>query len=402
MRTRRCWRSTTSASSSTWRPRGPSGTRPGCRPSTAPIASSRTSSPTTRSHAACRSRVPAAVWARAGYFAYDTMTLIGPGTWEAARAAVDAALTAVDLVAGGAPHAYACCRPPGHHACRAALRRLVLPEQLSRRRPGARRARRAGRGARHRRAPRQRNAGDLLGAERRARRLGARRSRRRLVPALPRLRRRARRRSRRRREPERAGGAREAATSRGSTAVRLAVEWAANSAAEALVVPLGVDAAAADPESPLDVSAAALPRGRPDARRARTADGARAGRRLRPGDDRPAGARGSARDRADAVTAATLFGRPLPPGGTIGVAARGEPVRRALADRAGRRMVGGAGLPGEAGRRRVCPRRLRRRRREAAGSRPDGAVRGPRGRRRAVPAGRLRLGADDPVSSIST
>jgi acetoin utilization deacetylase AcuC-like enzyme len=59
--------------------------------------------------------VPAAVWARPGLFAYDTMTLIGPGTWEAARAAVDVALTAVDLVAGGEPLAYACCRPPGHH-----------------------------------------------------------------------------------------------------------------------------------------------------------------------------------------------------------------------------------------------------------------------------------------------
>ena len=46
------------------------------------------------------------------------MTLIGPGTWEAARAAVDVALTAVDLVADGAPLAYACCRPPGHHVTR--------------------------------------------------------------------------------------------------------------------------------------------------------------------------------------------------------------------------------------------------------------------------------------------
>jgi acetoin utilization deacetylase AcuC-like enzyme len=63
--------------------------------------------------------VPTAVWARTGYFAYDTMTLIGPGTWDAARAAVDSALTAVDLVAAGAPCAYACCRPPGHHVCRA-------------------------------------------------------------------------------------------------------------------------------------------------------------------------------------------------------------------------------------------------------------------------------------------
>jgi acetoin utilization deacetylase AcuC-like enzyme len=63
-------------------------------------------------------RPPAAVWARPGLFAYDTMTLIGPGTWEAARAAVDVALTAVDLVAGGEPLAYACTRPPGHHVTR--------------------------------------------------------------------------------------------------------------------------------------------------------------------------------------------------------------------------------------------------------------------------------------------
>ena len=62
--------------------------------------------------------VPAAVWARPGYFTYDTMTLVGPGTWDAARGAADAALTAVDLVAEGAPSAYACCRPPGHHATR--------------------------------------------------------------------------------------------------------------------------------------------------------------------------------------------------------------------------------------------------------------------------------------------
>lgn len=69
----------------------------------------------TSSHAA---HVPEAVWARPGYFAYDTMTLVGPGTWAAARAAVDVALTAVDLVLDGERSAYACCRPPGHHVCR--------------------------------------------------------------------------------------------------------------------------------------------------------------------------------------------------------------------------------------------------------------------------------------------
>lgn len=65
-----------------------------------------------------RPATPTAVWARPGLFAYDTMTLIGPGTWEAARAAVDVALTAVDLVTDGERVAYACCRPPGHHVTR--------------------------------------------------------------------------------------------------------------------------------------------------------------------------------------------------------------------------------------------------------------------------------------------
>jgi acetoin utilization deacetylase AcuC-like enzyme len=59
-----------------------------------------------------------AITAAAGEFAYDTMTLIGPGTGSAARAAVDVALTAADLVLAGERAAYACCRPPGHHAAR--------------------------------------------------------------------------------------------------------------------------------------------------------------------------------------------------------------------------------------------------------------------------------------------
>jgi len=63
----------------------------------------------------------ASATARAGQFAYDTMTLIGPGTWEAATAAADCALTAADLVLAGEPAAYACCRPPGHHATRSAF-----------------------------------------------------------------------------------------------------------------------------------------------------------------------------------------------------------------------------------------------------------------------------------------
>ncbi len=62
-------------------------------------------------------RAPAAVHAETGLYCYDTMTLMGPGSWEAIRAAADAALTAAELVAGGDTRlAYALCRPPGHHA----------------------------------------------------------------------------------------------------------------------------------------------------------------------------------------------------------------------------------------------------------------------------------------------
>lgn len=61
-------------------------------------------------------RSPSAIHGRVGRFCYDTMTLIGPGTWRAVKAATDVALTATGLVVSGAPLAYALCRPPGHHA----------------------------------------------------------------------------------------------------------------------------------------------------------------------------------------------------------------------------------------------------------------------------------------------
>jgi acetoin utilization deacetylase AcuC-like enzyme len=53
--------------------------------------------------------------ARAGRHAMDTMTLIGPGTWEAALGAASAAAHAADLVGSGTPAVYAAVRPPGHH-----------------------------------------------------------------------------------------------------------------------------------------------------------------------------------------------------------------------------------------------------------------------------------------------
>ncbi|HAH09448.1 MAG TPA: acetylpolyamine amidohydrolase [Alphaproteobacteria bacterium] len=51
-----------------------------------------------------------------GYFCFDTATPLLDGTWTAAREAVDCALTAAQLVDQGAAHAFALCRPPGHHA----------------------------------------------------------------------------------------------------------------------------------------------------------------------------------------------------------------------------------------------------------------------------------------------
>jgi len=53
---------------------------------------------------------------RPGWFCFDTATPLVAGSFAAAAAAADAALTAADLVAGGEPAAYALCRPPGHHA----------------------------------------------------------------------------------------------------------------------------------------------------------------------------------------------------------------------------------------------------------------------------------------------
>jgi acetoin utilization deacetylase AcuC-like enzyme len=51
-----------------------------------------------------------------GYYAMATETAIDAGTWAAALAAKDVALTAAKLVQQGERTAFALCRPPGHHA----------------------------------------------------------------------------------------------------------------------------------------------------------------------------------------------------------------------------------------------------------------------------------------------
>lgn len=61
-------------------------------------------------------RQPRELETRAGYFCLDTFTPLSNTAYLAARAAVDCAITAADLVADGARVAYALCRPPGHHA----------------------------------------------------------------------------------------------------------------------------------------------------------------------------------------------------------------------------------------------------------------------------------------------
>jgi len=53
-----------------------------------------------------------------GYYSFDLSAPIVAGTYRAARAAADAALTGAALLLEGQRLAYALCRPPGHHAGR--------------------------------------------------------------------------------------------------------------------------------------------------------------------------------------------------------------------------------------------------------------------------------------------
>jgi acetoin utilization deacetylase AcuC-like enzyme len=63
-------------------------------------------------------REPVHAGGRAGFWGLDSAAPLVAGTYVAARAAVDVALTTADLVLGGLDVAYGLCRPPGHHAAR--------------------------------------------------------------------------------------------------------------------------------------------------------------------------------------------------------------------------------------------------------------------------------------------
>lgn len=62
--------------------------------------------------------LPQSFLGRAGYFVGDSASVLLEDTWEAVKWSAASALAATEAVVGGAPAAYALCRPPGHHAFR--------------------------------------------------------------------------------------------------------------------------------------------------------------------------------------------------------------------------------------------------------------------------------------------
>ncbi|QNM95718.1 histone deacetylase family protein [Chitinimonas koreensis] len=63
-----------------------------------------------------RQLAPRHIDGKAGYYAMDASAPICAGTWQAAQASLDCALTGLDALLAGARGAFALCRPPGHHA----------------------------------------------------------------------------------------------------------------------------------------------------------------------------------------------------------------------------------------------------------------------------------------------
>jgi acetoin utilization deacetylase AcuC-like enzyme len=60
--------------------------------------------------------LPEAIDGKLSYYAIDAGTPITAGTWRAVSAAVNVALTGVEMVEAGERAVFSLCRPPGHHA----------------------------------------------------------------------------------------------------------------------------------------------------------------------------------------------------------------------------------------------------------------------------------------------
>ncbi|MDX1512874.1 MAG: histone deacetylase family protein [Gammaproteobacteria bacterium] len=65
-----------------------------------------------------RQTAPKSIHGKLGYYAFDVAIPIVEGTWRAASAAADVALTGGHYVSQGLRAAFSLCRPPGHHAMR--------------------------------------------------------------------------------------------------------------------------------------------------------------------------------------------------------------------------------------------------------------------------------------------
>src|SRR5512145_788117 len=61
-------------------------------------------------------QIPTSLLGRAGYYLMDLSACIVEGTYPAALASANCALSAAEAVADGERVAFALCRPPGHHA----------------------------------------------------------------------------------------------------------------------------------------------------------------------------------------------------------------------------------------------------------------------------------------------
>lgn len=63
-----------------------------------------------------RNRVPESIDGKLGLYSFDAGTPITAGTWAAATASANVAMTGADLLLGNRRTAFSLCRPPGHHA----------------------------------------------------------------------------------------------------------------------------------------------------------------------------------------------------------------------------------------------------------------------------------------------